>query len=43
VPGTDLPFDMALGLPLATLADALTDAEIGAVAAANPRRLFGLG
>ncbi|HKA97784.1 MAG TPA: hypothetical protein VKD66_16070 [Streptosporangiaceae bacterium] len=41
--GTDLPFDMALDLPLAALADALTEAEIRAVAVANPRRLFGLG
>jgi aminocarboxymuconate-semialdehyde decarboxylase len=40
--GTDLPFDMALATPVAALADALTEAEIQAVAVANPRRLFGL-
>jgi aminocarboxymuconate-semialdehyde decarboxylase len=40
--GTDLPFDMALATPLATLADALTEAQIQAVAVTNPRRLFGL-
>ncbi|MGH3218684.1 MAG: amidohydrolase family protein [Streptosporangiaceae bacterium] len=41
--GTDLPFDMALTHPVATLAGALTEAQIQAVAMTNPRRLFGLG
>jgi aminocarboxymuconate-semialdehyde decarboxylase len=41
--GTDLPFDMALASPVATLTEALTEAEIQAVAVTNPRRLFGLG
>jgi aminocarboxymuconate-semialdehyde decarboxylase len=41
--GTDLPFDMALAAPVATLSDALTEAQIQAVAVTNPRRLFGLG
>ncbi|HYA52969.1 MAG TPA: amidohydrolase family protein [Streptosporangiaceae bacterium] len=41
--GTDLPFDMALATPLATLAAALTEAQVEAVAVTNPRRLFGLG
>jgi aminocarboxymuconate-semialdehyde decarboxylase len=40
--GTDLPFDMALAKPVATLADALTETQIQAVAVTNPRRLFGL-
>jgi aminocarboxymuconate-semialdehyde decarboxylase len=40
--GTDLPFDMALATPVATLTDALTEAQIQAVAVTNPRRLFGL-
>jgi aminocarboxymuconate-semialdehyde decarboxylase len=40
--GTDLPFDMALATPVATLADALTEAQAEAVAVTNPRRLFGL-
>jgi aminocarboxymuconate-semialdehyde decarboxylase len=40
--GTDQPFDMALAAPVATLTDALTEAQIQAVAVANPRRLFGL-
>ena len=40
--GTDLPFDMALATPVATLADALTEAQVEAVADTNPRRLFGL-
>jgi len=41
--GTDLPFDMALATPVATLADALTEAQADAVAVTNPRQLFGLG
>jgi aminocarboxymuconate-semialdehyde decarboxylase len=41
--GTDQPFDMALAAPVATLTDALTEAQIQAVAVTNPRRLFGLG
>jgi aminocarboxymuconate-semialdehyde decarboxylase len=41
--GTDLPFDMALATPVATLTDALTEAQIQAVAVTNPRQLFGLG
>jgi aminocarboxymuconate-semialdehyde decarboxylase len=41
--GTDLPFDMALAQPVAILTDALTEAQIQAVAVTNPRRLFGLG
>jgi len=40
--GTDLPFDMALASPVGTLAAALTDHEVQAVAVTNPRRLFGL-
>ena len=40
--GTDLPFDMALAAPVATLTEALTEAQVEAVAVANPRRLFGL-
>ncbi|HEY1347803.1 MAG TPA: amidohydrolase family protein, partial [Streptosporangiaceae bacterium] len=40
--GTDLQFDMALAAPVATLAEALTEAQIQAVAVTNPRRLFGL-
>jgi len=40
--GTDLPFDMALAAPVATVADALTGAQAEAVAVTNPRRLFGL-
>lgn len=40
--GTDLPFDMALAKPVATLQDALTDEQIQAVAVTNPRKLFGL-
>lgn len=40
--GTDLPFDMALADPVATLAGALTPAQVEAVAVTNPRRLFGL-
>jgi aminocarboxymuconate-semialdehyde decarboxylase len=40
--GTDLPFDMALARPVDTLAGALTEAEIRAVAVTNPRRLFSL-
>ncbi len=40
--GTDLPFDMALARPVATLAEALTEEQIHAVAVDNPRRLFGL-
>jgi aminocarboxymuconate-semialdehyde decarboxylase len=40
--GTDLPFDMALAAPQAALAEALTEAQIQAVAVTNPRRLFGL-
>lgn len=40
--GTDLPFDMALAGPVPALADALTEAQIQAVAVTNPRRLFGL-
>ncbi len=41
--GTDLPFDMALASPVTTLAEALTDEQVQAVAVVNPRRLFGLG
>jgi hypothetical protein len=33
---------MALGAPVATMAEALTEAQIQAVAVTNPRRLFGL-
>lgn len=40
--GTDLPFDMALARPVATLVDALNEAQIQAVAVTNPRQLFGL-
>jgi aminocarboxymuconate-semialdehyde decarboxylase len=40
--GTDLPFDMALADPQRALSDALSDAQIQAVAVTNPRRLFGL-
>jgi aminocarboxymuconate-semialdehyde decarboxylase len=40
--GTDLQFDMALADPVATLTEALTEAQIQAVAIINPRRLFGL-
>jgi aminocarboxymuconate-semialdehyde decarboxylase len=40
--GTDLQFDMALAAPVATLTEALTEAQIQAVAVTNPRRLFGL-
>ena len=40
--GTDLPFDMAPAAPVATLTEALTEAQVEAVAVANPRRLFGL-
>lgn len=40
--GTDLQFDMALAAPVATLAEALTEAQIQAVAVTNPRQLFGL-
>lgn len=41
--GTDLPFDMALAQPVQTLTHALDDKQIQAVAADNPRRLFGIG
>ena len=34
--------DMALAAPVATLAEALSEAQIQAVAITNPRRLFGL-
>src|SRR2546430_6902622 len=40
--GTDLQFDMALAAPVATMTEALTEAQIQAVAVTNPRRLFGL-
>ena len=40
--GTDLPFDMGLQTPAATLKEALDDAELQAVAVRNPRALFGL-
>jgi aminocarboxymuconate-semialdehyde decarboxylase len=40
--GTDLPFDMALADPMATLTGALDEAQVEAVAVTNPRRLFGL-
>ena len=40
--GTDLPFDMALADPVATLTGALDAAQAEAVAVTNPRRLFGL-
>jgi aminocarboxymuconate-semialdehyde decarboxylase len=40
--GTDLPFDMALASPVATLTEALDTEQVQAVAADNPRRLFGL-
>ena len=40
--GTDLPFDMALADPVATLTGALDEAQVEAVAVTNPRRLFGL-
>ena len=40
--GTDLPFDMALADPVATLTEALDEAQVEAVAVTNPRRLFGL-
>jgi aminocarboxymuconate-semialdehyde decarboxylase len=40
--GTDLPFDMALASPVATLTEALDPEQVQAVAADNPRRLFGL-
>jgi aminocarboxymuconate-semialdehyde decarboxylase len=40
--GTDLPFDMALASPVATLTEALDTEQVQAVAVDNPRRLFGL-
>ena len=40
--GTDLPFDMALTEPVATLTAALSSAQAEAVAVTNPRQLFGL-
>lgn len=40
--GTDLPFDMAMPTPAATLKEALDDDELRAIAVRNPRTLFGL-
>jgi len=40
--GTDLPFDMAMQTPAATLKEALDDAQLRAIAVRNPRTLFGL-
>lgn len=41
--GTDLPFDMAVTRPVTALREALDAAEVEAIGAVNPRRLFGLG
>ena len=41
--GTDLPFDMALSAPVATLTEALDEDQIQAVAVRTPRALFDLG
>lgn len=41
--GTDMPFDMAMQTPMATLHEAFDDDECARIASANAIRLFGQG